>query len=220
MDLAGAPPLAALEPIEADPAEALDLTTSLTAGLALFFGFFVGGLPLLSLLEERAGGTLGRLLVAPIPSGAIVAGKALAAIVIGIASLATLMVASSVLMGAEWGPPVGALILAGAFVVAAVGLMTAAGATARTAEQASNVQGITAVGLGLLGGAFVPIPTSESSLLGQIQRITPHGWFLDGLAELRGDGVAAALPSAAVLVAIGVVAAALSMRASGRSLRG
>lgn len=218
-EVATAPPAAVLTPIRAEAAEVLDLTTSLTAGLALFFGFFIAGLPLTSLLEERSGETLGRLLVAPVPSGAIVAGKALAGVVIGVASLATLMIASAALMGAEWGPPFGALLLATAFLVAAVGLMTAAGSAAKTAEQASGAQGIVAMGLGLLGGAFVPIPATESSFLGRVREVTPHGWFLQGLTDLRSDGIAAALPSAGALLAIGVAFGIVGMAASYRALR-
>ena len=218
-EVAAAPLAAVLEPIGVEAAEVLDVTTSLTAGLALFFGFFVAGLPLTSLLAERAEGTLGRLLVAPIPRGAIVAGKALAASLIGIASLATLMAASTVLMGADWGAPLGALLLGAAFVVAAVGLMTAAGSAAKTAEQASNVQGLVAMVLGLLGGAFVPIPATESSLLGRIRDLTPHGWFLEGLTNLRADGIAAALPAAGVLLAIGIAFGLAGMTASAGVLR-
>ena len=218
-EMGSAPPAAVLEPIDVEAAEVLDLTTSLTAGLALFFGFFVAGLPLVSLLEERVGGTLARLIVAPIPSGAIVAGKALAAVVLGVASLVTLMAASALLMGADWGQPLGALVLAAAFVLAAVGLMTAAGSAAKTGQQASNVQGIVAMALGLLGGAFVPLPAAESSVLGRIRQVTPHGWFLEGLTDLRADGLAAALPAAAALLLIGAVFGIVGMAASYRALR-
>lgn len=218
-EVATSPPAAALVPIQAEAREPLDLTTSLTAGLALFFGFFVAGLPLTSLLEERGGGTLARLLIAPLPRGAIVAGKALAGIVLAVASLATLMVASTVVMGASWGPPAGALLLAAAFAVAAIGVMTAAGSVATTVERAGNVQGIAAVGLGLLGGAFVPIPAAEGSLVGLIRDLTPHGWFLEGLTALRAEGLAGVAGPAVALVAIGVVFGAVGVRATSRMLR-
>lgn len=189
----------------------LDTTTTLMAGMALFFVFFTAGLPILGVLEERSQGTLGRLLAAPVPSWTIVAGKTIAAITLGTVSLAALMVASTVLMGADWGPPAGALLLAVAAVVAAVGVMSVGGSMARTTEQAGNAQGIVAVVLAILGGAFVPIPGSDSGILATLQKLTPHGWFFDGVAELQHEGLAAALPAIAVLATMGVVTLALGL---------
>lgn len=197
----------------------LDVTTQLTAGLALFFVFFTAGMPLLGILEERGQGTLARLLVAPVPAASIVAGKILAAVLLGVVSLVSLMVASTVLMGAEWGSPVGAFLLATAAVIAATGIMGVAAAFARTAEQAGSAQAIVAVVLGILGGTFVPIEGSESGLLAVLQRLTPNGWFIDGLESLVHEGLTAALPAAGVLVATGVVTGAIGLRLSASVLR-
>ena len=109
--------------------------------------------------------------------------------------------------------------LAVAAVVAATGIMSVAGAAARTTEQAGNVQGVVAVVLGLLGGAFVPIPGSESGLLAQLQMLTPHGWFLDGLAELRSHGLGAAMPAVVVLLGMGAVTGAVGLRMARSMLR-
>lgn len=217
-EVAARPRLATLTAIEAAP-EGLDPTTRLTAGLMLFFVFFTAGLPLVSILEERGQGTLARLLAAPIPSSSITAGKAIATLVIGVASLASLMAASTLLMGADWGPPAGALVLAVAAVLAAIGIMSVAGAATRTTEQAGNVQAGVAVVLGLIGGTFVPIPASGSGLLAWLRLLTPQGWFIDGLDALRADGVAAALPSAAVLLAMAAVTGAVGLRLARTVLR-
>lgn len=211
-------PLVTLASAEA-PATILDPTTSLTAGMALFFVFFTAGLPLVSILEERSRGTLDRLLVAPVPSASITAGKAFGAILLGAISLTALMVASTVLMGADWGPPGGAILLAVAAVVAATGIMSVAGGLARTTEQAGNLQGLVAVVLGLLGGAFVPIPGSESGVVAQLQMLTPHGWFLEGLKELRSDGLGSAIPAIVVLLGMGAVTGAVGLRLARSMLR-
>lgn len=207
---AGRPALATVVGGNAD-SRLLDTTTTLMAGMALFFVFFTAGLPVLGVLEERGEGTLARLLAAPVASWTIVAGKTLAAVILGTVSLAALMVASSVLMGADWGPPGGALLLAVAAVVAAVGVMSVGGSMARTTEQAGNAQGIVAVVLAILGGAFVPIPGSASGILAALQKLTPHGWFFDGVASLQHEGTVAALPAIGVLLAMGAVTLAVGL---------
>lgn len=55
-EVAFAPPASVLEPIDVEAAEVLDLTTSLTAGLALFFGFFVAACPLPASWRSAPGG--------------------------------------------------------------------------------------------------------------------------------------------------------------------
>ncbi|MGE3621491.1 MAG: ABC transporter permease [Acidimicrobiia bacterium] len=209
--VAASPPLAALSSRDLASTQ-LDATTSLSAGLALFFVFFTAGTAVLGIIEERGGGTLARLLAAPIPRASIVAGKVVAAVVLGVLSLVSLMVGSTLLMGADWGPPVGAVLLALCAVLAATGIMAVAGSAARTTEQAGGVQGVVAVVLAVVGGTFVPIPASEGSLLSTLRALTPNGQYLDGLTALRADGPVAALPHAAALAAMGLVAGAVGVR--------
>ncbi|MFZ0492908.1 MAG: ABC transporter permease, partial [Acidimicrobiia bacterium] len=75
----------------------LDDTTTMTVGMAIMFLFFVAQEGVLGLLEERRDGTLARLLAAPISKASILGGKALAAYVLGIASMTVLAVASTLL---------------------------------------------------------------------------------------------------------------------------
>jgi ABC-2 type transport system permease protein len=216
--VASAPPPAVLARTEAD-AELLDTTTNLIAGMALFFVFFTAGLPVVGVLEERSQGTLARLLAAPIPTGAIVAGKLVAAIILGTTSIVALMVASTLLMGADFGPPAGAVLVAVAAVFAAAGVMTVAGSLARSTEQAGNAQSIVAVVFAILGGAFVPIPGSDTGILSTLQQLTPHGWFFDGVAALQHDGFAEALPAVGVLLAMGAAGTAIGLWTSRWALR-
>lgn len=230
-DLAGPDELAALgEEVSRAPAtiravpaavgdRLLDPTTSIVAGIALFFSFFTAGLPMLSLLEERSAGTLVRLLVAPIRQGSVLAGKVATGLVLGVLSLGALVVASSVLLGADWGPLPGALVVCSAGVIAVAGVMSIAASLARSIEQAGNLQSIVAVVLGVLGGTFVPIAGSESGLLRTLQRCTPNGWFLEGLEQARANGLGAALPAVAVLLGIGLVTGAIGLILANRRLR-
>ena len=217
-EVATGTPLVSLEVEEADTG-ALPPLTGMTAGITLFFVFFTAGLPIVSILEERTHGTLARLLVAPMPSWSITAGKVLAAVVLGVLSLACLMVATTLLMGVEWGSPVGALMLATAAVVAATGIMAVAGSLARTTEQAGNVQGLVAVAFALIGGVFIPGSARSSGLLANLEKLTPHGWFREGLAAQLDGGLADAVPAAGVLLAMGLVTGAVGLTLSRRVLR-
>lgn len=196
--------------VETDPI-ALDATTTTIAGMAVFFIYFTAGLPMLSLLRERDDGTLARLMAAPIASASIMAGKTVAGIVIGVGSLVALMLASALIMGASWGPPLGALLLAIAAVLAASGIMSIPGAVTRNAEQAGNAQAIVAVTFGLIGGSFVPLPGTEQGLLRAVSYLTPNQWFVEGLGQLQAHGLGAALPAIGILVAIGVVGGTIGL---------
>lgn len=215
--VAESPPLLTVVPSETS-STMLDVGTTLMAGMALFFAFFTAGMPLLGIIEERSNATLSRLLVAPIPEAAIVAGKTVAALVLGTISLVALILTSSLIMGIDWGPLAGAIPLSVGAVVAVTGIMSITSSGARDIETAGNLQAIVAIVLGMLGGAFVPIPSS-GGVLGVLQSLTPHGWFFHGLEALQGGDPSAALPATAVLVGIGLVTLAFGASRSRKGLR-
>lgn len=230
----GVPPTADLvDRLETDPATAaftsimadvsaetrqLDGTTHLAAGMAIFFMFFTVQSGVIGLLEEQRDGTLQRLLAAPIRRAAVVGGKALLSFGLGVIALGVLVVASSLLMGAEWGHPLGVAVLTMAAVFSGVALMSVVAGVARSPEGAENMGSIIAVILGMLGGVFFPIGQGEG-ILSILTQATPHHWFLRGLGDLAGGAPwTAALPSAAVLVALGIVAGASGWMALNRRL--
>ena len=102
-------------------AKVLDLKTYMAAGMAVFFLFFTVQFGVASLLDERAEGTLARLLAAPVRPVSVLAGKLLASIVVGVASTAVLVYATTVLMRISWGDPLGVAVLVVAGVLAATG---------------------------------------------------------------------------------------------------
>ena len=195
----------------------LDSSTYFVAGLSVFFLFFIAGMAVTSLLDERRHGTLARLLASPISPASIVAGKSLTSVLIGLVAMTILVVASTLLMGAEWGPIPGVILLVVSVVLAVIAIMTAVGAVARTAEQAGNLQSIVAVTLGMLGGTFVQI--SGDGFLGRLSLITPNAWFIRGLGDMVGGGVEDALPAVGVLLAMAVVAGTAGLLTVRRAVR-
>lgn len=202
------PPLV-LQTIEVKSRQ-VDISTFFIAGLGLFFTFFIVGLSVTSLLDERNGGTLARLLAAPIRPAAIVVGKSLASIILGIVAMTILVLASTIIMGADWGNLFFAGLLIIATVFAAAGLMTFAGALARTSEQAGNLQSIVALTMAMLGGTFVPI-TAGSGFVETLRYLTPNAWFIRGLGDVAGEAYSEAIVAVIVLVGIGVVFGAIGL---------
>ena len=182
----------------------VDTTTFFIAGMGIFFVFFIVGLSATSLLDERHDGTLARLIAAPIRPASIVAGKVIASILLGVLAMFILAIASTLIMGADWGNVLAAAVVIVAMVIAAAGLMTFVGSFARTAEQAGNLQSIVALTMAMLGGTFVPI-TSTDGLLGTLRMLTPNARYMRGLGDIAGGAYAEAWIAVGVLLAIGAV---------------
>jgi ABC-2 type transport system permease protein len=188
----------------------LDSSTFFAAGMAVFFLFFTVQFGVTGLLEEERQGTLARLMAAPIARVSVIAGKAILAFILGVVSMAVLVVATTFLMEADWGAPLGVAALVIAGVLSAIGIMGLVASVAKTPEGAGNLGSIIAVVLGMLGGTFFPI-ASSGGLLASLTYLTPHAWFMRGLAELGSDAPwTAALPAAAAMMVFAVVTGGLS----------
>ena len=157
--------------------------------MAVFFLFFAVEFGVRGLLEEREGGTLSRLLVAPVSPGSVIGGKALASFTLGLTSTILLVLASTWLLGAQWGDPLGVALLILGGVLAAVGVTALVATLAKTTAQAGAYVSIVAVVGGLLGGTFFPI--SQAGLLGTIRFLSPQGWLMQGFTDLA-DGASVA----------------------------
>lgn len=208
----------ALEDVTATRKE-LDPKTFYAAGMAVFFLFFTVQFGISSVFEERRDGTLARLLAAPVSRRSILAAKLLTSLALGVVSMTVLAAATTLLLGAEWGDPAGVAILIVAGVLAAAGVTALVATFARTQEQAGSWQSIVAVVLGMLGGSFFAV-SQAGGLLASLSLLTPHAWFLRGLAELTaGGGPVKALPAAGAMLVFALVTGLLALARSGRLVR-
>jgi len=197
----------------------LDSKTYFAAGMAVFFLFFTVQFGVASLIDERANGTLNRLLSMPVRAGEILAGKLLTSVLVGLVSMTVLTTATSLVMGAHWGDPAAVALLVLAGVLAATGLTALVCSLARTAEQAGSWQAVLATLLGLLGGVFFPI-AQMGGFAAAASKLSPHSWFLRGLGELAGGGgIAAVLPAVAALLTFAVVTGGIATVRIGRAMR-
>ncbi|NNF63852.1 MAG: ABC transporter permease [Acidimicrobiia bacterium] len=188
-------------------------------GIAVFFVYFTIQFGVLSLLDERKNGTLSRLLAAPIKRWTIIAGKVAAALVLGIASMVVLWLTTTAVMGAQWGDPLGVIVMIIAGVISGMGVTALVATLVKTSEQAGGWTSIVAVVLGLLGGTFFPI-ANTSGALSAVSLITPHRWMMRGFLDLAaGDGLLDILPAVAAVLAFGVVTGGIGLARSNRLVR-
>ena len=102
---AQAVPAAALIRTASAADQATSQSTFFAIGMAVFFLFFAVEFGVRGLLEEREGGTLSRLLVAPVSPGSVIGGKALASFTLGLTSTVLLVLASTWLLERAVGRP-------------------------------------------------------------------------------------------------------------------
>jgi ABC-2 type transport system permease protein len=214
----GAPPPVTLADDAADLRQ-LSLPTYFAASMSILFLFFSAQIGLVSLFEERRQGTLGRILAGPVRPWTVLAGKTLGSFAQGLAAMTVLVLATTALIGAAWGPPAGVALIVVAAIVAAIGISTLVISFASTAEAAGAASGAVAITLGILGGTFSP-SAQAPEVMAAIAMLTPHGWFLRGLGDMQGAGsVVDALPAAGVLLAMGLVTGGIGMLRARRLVR-
>ena len=208
---AGFEPSIAVEELTADLKQ-MSSKTFYSASMAIMFLFFTAQFGILSILSERRQGTLPRLVAAPVGPWSIVVGKALTGFVIGAIAMFVLIVASTLLLGADWGNPLGVGLLALGGVTSATGVSAMAATMAKTEEQASGWNAILAMSLAILGGTFFSLARAPE-VISRLSLITPHAWFLRGLDELASptSAVSDVFRAVAVMVGNGVVTGGIGL---------
>jgi ABC-2 type transport system permease protein len=198
--------------LDRDTAEARTLSTTgfFAIGMAVFFVFFTVEFGVRSLLDERQEGTLARLLVAPVRPAWIVAGKVLSGYVVGVISMGALVIATGLFLDADWGDPLGVILLVGFGVAAAVAVTALVATLAKTPQQAGGYTSLVTVVLGLIGGTFFPI--SQASILGTVSLIAPQAWMMRGFLRVAGGGeVVDVWPSLLALAAFVAVTGSVAL---------
>ena len=180
-------------------------------GITVMFVFFTVGMSGASLLNEREAGTLRRLLAAPIPRGAIIAGKMLAYMLLVCLQVVVLFGVANILFDMPLGKSPVALMLLTlvlALVATALGMLVAA--LSGTAQQADNIGMVLGFVLAGIGGCIAmsqtPLTRAEG-FMGVLSNLTPHGHALEGYYRLMAENATFVqiLPEIGILLAMGVV---------------
>jgi ABC-2 type transport system permease protein len=151
--------------------------------IAIVFLFIGSGLGMRSLLLERSNGTLARLAAAPVRPAAIVWGKLVAIGLTGLASILIVWGVTAVAFGADWGAPLGVLMLCVGATAAMCGLGAFLTSFARTPQEAFAASLVVGLVLALLGGNLLP-PGALPEALQVLSLGTPNGWALVGFGRL------------------------------------
>jgi ABC-2 type transport system permease protein len=169
-----------------------------------------------SLLAERETGTLARMLVTPIRPAWVIGGKLLATLIVGLVSMTALVLATTLLLGAEWGDPIGVALLVLAGVLSAMALTALVAGLARSPGQAAGYASVAAVVGGMLGGTFFPI-SQGPSVLANLSLIVPQAWLMRGFQDLAGgSGVGDIVLPLAALLAFTVVLGGIALARAGK----
>jgi len=180
--------------------------------IAVVFLFIGSGLGMRSLLMERAAGTLARVTAAPLRPTQIVLGKLLAIFVTGLATIFVIWGVTTFAFGADWGSPLGVLLMCVGATVAMCGIGVFLTSLAKTEQQAFGITLLVGLFLALVGGNLLP-----SGWLPDVFQVlalgTPNGWALVGFGRLDqlGEPASSVIGPFFVLLAIAVVTGGLAL---------
>jgi ABC-type multidrug transport system permease subunit len=180
--------------------------------IAVIFLFIGGGLGMRSLLLERSSGTLVRMAAAPVRPNRIVFGKLLAILITGLVSIFVVWGVTVGVFGADWGDPLGVILMCVGASAAMCGLGVFLTSLAKDEQAAFGIALIVGLVLSLLGGNLLPAGALPP-FLQKLSLITPNGWALVGFGRLSllGDPASDVLGPFLVLCLIAVVTGGLAM---------
>ena len=178
------------------------------SGIAVLFVFGTAQVTARSIYDEKKVGSFRRLLAAPMSKSALLSGKMLPNIIVGLIQF-TVIFAFGV-FGLKWlglsAPSLGSeplTVVLVCFVIClcstAFGILIAA--IARTENQIGGLTSLLVWGLGILGGAFIPIAFLDQ-FLGPVVKAIPQYWANRALSSLmlRDLGIADISTEIAVLL--------------------
>ncbi len=151
---------------------------------------------------ERATGTLRRLFTTPTRKATYLLGTLLCAVFWALVQMLLLVLFGTLVMKLNWGHSPAALavmLVSSALAASAIGV--ALGAFVKTESQASGLSVMLGMVMALLGGCWYPLELFPA-VVQQAVKILPTRWAMQGMLDivLRGRGLSAVLPEAAVLL--------------------
>jgi ABC-2 type transport system permease protein len=177
-------------------------------GYTLLGLFFIAMQLAANILEEKRLGTFRRLLAAPVPRWALMAGKLIAFVAINIIQVAVMFAIGVWLLPRLGAPsmslgthPEGLVVVTLAVALAANSLGLLLAALARTPAQSTGLGLIVVLTSAMIGGVMVPRFVMPP-FMQTFGLISPHTWGLLAYQDvlMRGADVAAILPAIAILL--------------------
>jgi ABC-2 type transport system permease protein len=168
--------------------------------------FFIIGTMASSILMEKKDGTFRRLLVAPLPKSALLAGKILPYYLVNLIQIAIMFVTAHLLFGMAFGDLPALVLVSLALAATATGLGILVAALAKTDTQVGGLSSLLTLTMSALGGCLMPTFIMPD-FLQKISRAIPHAWAMQAFQDVlvRGYGVQGVLIEVFVLLGFALV---------------
>ncbi len=156
---------------------------------------------------ERQMGTLRRLLISPTQKSTYLLGTIFGQGLTALVQMLLLIGFGIFVMKINWGvQPLALAVMMVCATLAAAALGTALGTFVKTEGQASGLSVMIGMVMALLGGCWYPLEMFPQAVQ-NIVKILPTTWAMRGLLDivLRGQGLAAILPEAGILLGFAVL---------------
>jgi ABC-2 type transport system permease protein len=168
----------------------------------------------ISLYQERTSGILRRLASSPMPRGAVVLGKLLSRLSIGIIQIVVSMVAGVILFKIDWGPHIVMVVVilcAYAILAALAGMIL--GNFGKSEGQLGAIGVVLTNVLAAIGGCMWPVEVTPEWAQ-KASLFLPTGWVMDAMHKLVsfGDSPLSVIPHLLALVIAAACAAYLISR--------
>ncbi len=171
-----------------------------TFALMLLSLGFVADIP-----RERTMGTLSRQLVAPVSAGAVMTGKLLSAVVMGLLIAFAMAAIGYFILDVRADLPA-FLVLCLAYVSAATGVLAMLFGIARSEQQGATLSSILVIVMSMLGGAWFPLDNMPA-FMRNVAPATINYWGIRGFREIMMHPVGLEAVATPALVLFGLAAA-------------
>jgi ABC-2 type transport system permease protein len=155
----------------------------LFVGFAIMFMMFGLSGAASAILEERMGGTWGRLIVSPAGKLQIILGYLLAYFFMGWIQFAVLMTTMNLMFGTTWGKLTYLIPFASLVILSVVGFGLMIAGLVKTKQQASAISAVLIVSTCMLGGVYWPIDVVPD-IMQKIALGVPQSWAMSGFKEI------------------------------------
>jgi len=152
-------------------------------GFAIMFMMFGLSGAASTILDERIGGTWGRLIVSPASKLQISLGYLLAYFSMGWIQFAVLMAAMKIMFDTSWGRFTYLIPFASLVILCVVGFGLMIAGLVKTKQQASAISAVLIVSTCMLGGVYWPIDIVPD-IMQKIALGVPQTWAMSGFKEI------------------------------------
>ncbi len=190
--------------VEGEGSPGVNIFSWVLPGSMILGLLFISELVLRDIIREQRGGTLSRILTAPVETGHFVIGKVGATFVITMTACLLLLAVGALGFKMNTGRPGPLALQVIATILMCTGVMTFLYGMVRSERAADAIMSVVIIVLSMLGGSMIPIQSMPEGMQ-KIARISPVFWATRGFQKVfnEGGGLGEIRTGILVLVAVG-----------------